>query len=216
MKKLKKLVLLLLDHNIFRRICSFRYSGYLHDIGWFNSFITQSSIGKNNEPIPWVTYPFIDFIQHRLNKQMSIFEFGSGNSTLFYAEKVKSIVATEHDHNWYSNLLKIVPQNVHLMYKNIDVDCNEYCSLIKEFSAQSDIVIVYGRQRVKCIENTIDSVKDSTVIILDDSEREKYKDGIALLENRGYRRIDFWGIAPGIFFNKCTTLFYKNNNVLGI
>ena len=31
-----------------------------------------------------------------------------------------------------------------------------------------------------------------------------------------YNELDFWGIAPGIFYNKCTSIFYKDNNCLGI
>jgi hypothetical protein len=51
---------------------------------------------------------------------------------------------------------------------------------------------------------------------LDDSERKEYKKGIEYLQQSGYRKIDFWGIAPGIFFNKCTSIFYRDKNCLGI
>ena len=42
-------------------------------------------IDKNSNPLPWVTYGFIDFISERLNKSIDVFEYGSGNSTLWYA-----------------------------------------------------------------------------------------------------------------------------------
>ena len=65
--------------------------------------------------------------------------------------------------------------------------------------------------------NSIDSIGDSGVIVLDDSERDTYKEGIKnLLDNR-FKQLDFWGISPGfISYNKCTSIFYRDNNVLGI
>ena len=55
------------------------------------------------------------------------------------------------------------------------------------------------------------------MIVLDDSERDTYKEGIKnLLDNR-FKQLDFWGISPGfISYNKCTSIFYRDNNVLGI
>jgi hypothetical protein len=54
------------------------------------------------------------------------------------------------------------------------------------------------------------------VIILDDSERSDYTSGINLLQNNGFKQIDFTGVSAGIFFRKCTTIFYKDNNCLDI
>ena len=79
-----------------------------------------------------------------------------------------------------------------------------------------DIVIVDGRDRVNCIKNSISSLSDSGVMILDDSERSEYIDGIQFLSLNNFKKLDFWGISPGLFYKKCTTVFYKQNNCLGI
>ena len=78
------------------------------------------------------------------------------------------------------------------------------------------IIIVDGRDRVNCILNSTSSISQDGVLILDDSEREEYQNGVIHLKQLGYNELDFWGIAPGIFYNKCTSIFYKDNNCLGI
>ena len=44
-------------------------------------------------------------------------------------------------------------------------------------------MFIDGRDRVKCIQNSIDRVKPKGIIVLDNSEREEYKDGIMLLKD---------------------------------
>ena len=82
----------------------------------------------------------------------------------------------------------------------------------KEF----DIVIVDGRDRVNCIRSAMHVTKEEGIIVLDDSERDAYQNGINYLLANDFKRIDFWGIAPGIYFKKCTTIFYKKNNNIGL
>ena len=60
------------------------------------------------------------------------------------------------------------------------------------------------------------SLSQNGGLILDDSEREEYQNGVIHLKQLGYNELDFWGIAPGIFYNKCTSIFYRDNNCLGI
>jgi hypothetical protein len=80
-----------------KTLLSFGLKGYLSEIGWFKSFESKSPIGRNSEPIPWVTYSFIDFIADRIQKHHTVFEFGSGNSTFYYAQRAQKVVSVEHD-----------------------------------------------------------------------------------------------------------------------
>lgn len=54
-------------------------TGGLLEDGWFKSFNTKQSVDINNSHIPWCTYSFIKFIEPRLKKDFTVFEFGSGN-----------------------------------------------------------------------------------------------------------------------------------------
>ena len=189
------------------------HSGLLVDEGWINSFKLKKAVDKNLRPIPWTTYSFIDFIKPRLFKSLSVFEFGSGNSTYFFSEKVKQVISVEHSESWYNELLISLPSNVKII---LESNVDKYSSSIYGTQNKFDIILIDGIVRNECIESSINSVTDKGVIILDDSERDEYTPGKAELLGNGFRYIEFWGIAPGILFKKCTTIYYKENNCLGI
>ena len=172
-------------------------------------------IDKDSNPIPWVTYSFIDFISERLNTNMDIFEYGSGNSTLWYAKKVSSVTSVEHDKKWFEKIKNSMPQNVNLNYQEL-VYGERYSAFSTKIEKKFDIVIVDGRDRVNCVKNAIDSIKENGIIILDDSERMAYSEGVNFLLNNNFSKLDFWGISPGLFYKKNTTIFYRKDNCLNI
>jgi hypothetical protein len=59
-------------------------------------------------------------------------------------------------------------------------------------------------------------VSENGVIVLDDSEREFYLEGINFLKGKGYKELSFSGISPGLFYRKSTSVFYRSENCLGI
>lgn len=209
--KISSIFKLLFEPKVLRFLLSQRHIGYLYENGWFNSFKTNSSVDKNNQPIPWMTYSFIDFIRDRLSKDFTVFEFGSGNSTLFFADKVQKIVAVEHNKVWYNHIKSKIPENVEIHFKNLT---EEYQNSIN--NKQFDIIIIDGENRNECIRNSVKSISSQGVIILDDSEREDYKWGKEFLKKSNFSKIDFWGFSPGLFYKKATSVFYKNNNCLKI
>jgi hypothetical protein len=79
-----------------------------------------------------------------------------------------------------------------------------------------DIISVDGRMRVDCIRQAAATIGLSGVIILDDAERPEYAEGVQLLHSSGFRSLEFWGLAAGRCDRKCTQLFYRSENILGI
>src|SRR3972149_1789397 len=195
---------LLAEPKILKFLLSQRHSGYLFEQGWFNSFKTNSPVDKNNRPVPWMTYSFIDFIKNRLNKSLKIFEFGSGNSTLFFADKVNSIVAVEHNKEWFDLIKSKMPKNVSILLK---VLTEEYENSLNGRD-QFDIIIIDGERRLECIRNSVNWLSSSGVIILDDSERSEYsmlKRGRARV---GTVRTELDRGRAASRSPKCTTIFY--------
>ena len=211
--KIKTIFRLILSPKTLKALLSQRLTGYLIDQGWFNSFISKAPVDSNNEPIPWLTYPFIDFINLRLNNRLIIFEFGSGNSTLFFAKKVKEVFSVEHNKDWYNRISKQLQGNVNMIYKEID---EEYPKSIQSLNKKFDIIIVDAEERVNCVKDSVSALSSTGVIVLDDSERSEYNEGIDFLKVNGFKRLDFWGISAGILFKKCTSLFYRDKNCLEI
>jgi len=214
-EKIKTLLILIKEPKVLSRLLSLRLSGYLMDVGWFSAFKTGEPVDNNFEPLPWLTYSFIDFITERLDKEFSVFEFGSGNSTLFFAKRVKQVSSVEHNSEWYNKLKSKIPANSNLILSKSD-SRDDYIAVLKQSDKKFDLIIIDGIHRVDCCLSVINHLTEKGVIILDDSEREQYSEGIEYLMKEGFKRIDFWGISPGYLYRKNTTVFYKAQNCLGI
>ena len=146
---------------------------------------------------------------------MSLFEFGSGNSTSFYSERIKSVTSVEHNLDWFNNIKASASENVFINYQELQRG-GSYCKFALESGSNYDIIVVDGRDRVNCCINSIGALSESGVIVLDDSERKQYSEAILFLKNQNFKKIDFWGMAPGISFIKCTSIFYREGNCLEI
>lgn len=190
-------------------------SGYLHKKGWSRSAEERTACDMKGNPLPWMSYPFIDFIKERLNKQMSVLEFGSGQSTLFFASRVAHVVSIEHDLEWKNLLTSKLPDNVELIWVQLERN-GEYCRSGLSTKKLFDIIVIDGRDRVNCTLNSISILNDNGVIILDDSERVEYYDIFTRLNQDGFKSISFSGMSPGLPDEKITTVFYRQNNCLDI
>lgn len=213
--RFQKWMLVFKERQLANFLLTFLYEGYLEETGWIKSYKLQKPVGPDNQPLPWVTYSFIDFISPRLDKTMVILEYGSGNSTTFYSQRVKQVHSVEHDQAWYQQVSAQLPPNVSLHYVDLQTD-GDYARFAVASHSAFDVIIVDGRDRVNCVKHSVSSLSPRGVLVLDDSERQEYSDGITLMVQQGFKRIDFWGIAPGIFYKKCTSLFYRDGNCIGI
>lgn len=198
-----------------KSLLSFGVKGYLAEIGWFKSFETKSSVDENGNPIPWVTYSFIDFIKDRIHKELNVFEFGSGNSTLFYAQRVKKVTSVEHDREWFEKVVAAKPQNSEMILCELKAD-GEYCRIPATLNEKFDIIIVDGRDRINCCKHSLGSLSPSGVVVLDNTERDSYQEAIDFMIKNGFKHIAFTGISPGFFIKNSTSLFYKENNCLKV
>ena len=215
MSKIKLLIQIITNPKRLKALLSFNNKGYLDQIGWFKAFDSKEPVDENSNPLPWVTYSFIDFIKGRLNKNLKVFEFGSGNSTYFYAKYAEKVVSVEHDRIWYNKLYSSMPENSDLIYCSLSRN-GDYCRAALKLTEKFDIIIVDGRDRVNCCKQAINALSSNGVIVLDDSEREIYKDGINFLTDNGFKQLSFSGISPGLFYLKSTSIFYRPTNCLNI
>lgn len=192
-----------------------RKVGPLKEDGWFRSFRENRCVDADGNPLPWMTYPAIDFLKSRIGKEMSIFEYGCGESTLWWSKRVKEVISVEHDRVWYGNIAAKIPENVNLLQIDLEYG-GRYSSIISDYRDCFDIIVIDGRDRVNCARNCLGALKKDGVIIWDNSDREEYNPGYIYLYDNGFRKIGFAGFCPIVNIKSETGVFYREKNCLMI
>ena len=197
-----------------RKLGTLATEGYLAETGWVRSVGTGAVVDAQGAPLPWAALPFTDFIAARLRPEWNVFEYGAGASTLFYASRVRMVTAVEHDEAFAAHLRPRLPANARLLVHALGTE--GYAQAVRECVSAPELVSVDGRDRVRCVEAARSRLAPGGVIVLDDAERAEYAPALAGLVAAGFRPVEFWGLAPGGVERKCTSVFYRSDNVLGL
>ena len=192
-----------------------RKYGYLAAVGWPRSARLGEPVDAHGMPIPWMTYPAVAFLEPRLKSSFRVFEYGSGNSTFWWAARVAWVDSCEHDSAWIARLQGRLPGNVRLRHVPLDHE-GQYSTAVIEARGPFDVVVVDGRDRVSCARNSLLVLATRGVIVWDDTHRQEYEPGYELLRQAGFRRLDFHGLAPIMPNASCTSIFYRVENCLAI
>lgn len=205
-----------------------KWGAYIADMGkfpvWRKSRLQDADIP--HAPIPWMVFGAVDFLKGWLKKDMEVYEYGSGSSTIFFAERVKKIISVEHHEEWHHTVERFRQQQ---QINNIEyhlyppkpsaessgsyVDHRLYLSCMGEYKGfefssyvksidqypdeQFDLVVVDGRSRASCIQHARQKVKTGGVLLVDNSDREHYLAAFPeLFDKRKWKHVTFQGHAP--------------------
>ena len=155
---------------------------------------------------PMLSLPFLDWFESYDFNDFDLVEFGSGNSTNYFAEKVKNIISFETNIDYYNNLKPKLLNNVdyrfiekiNLENEIPDIDIN-----------QKTIVFVDCAANRFLLTKNIFKIGFPNILILDNSDI--YKNTCKFIYNKGYSEIPFWGIRLMETEEACTSVFIKNN-----
>lgn len=116
----------------------------------------------------------------------SMFEYGSGGSTIMYSKYVDRYVSVEHDRSWYNLMTKSVQPHVKLLLRTPNgkriapfgpgnpLTQQSYIKSIHDDTAKYDHVLIDGRCRVDCARECVSHCTKDTLIYVHDYERTKY------------------------------------------
>src|SRR5262245_20458335 len=88
--------------------------------GHWKSSLRMSACSANGSPIPWYTYPAIDFLTQRNFKDRNVLEFGGGQSTLWWSARAQSVLTIEENADWCERLRGQIGMNVTLYHFPVD------------------------------------------------------------------------------------------------
>ena len=172
--------------------------------GQYRTIEKRESLGANGEPWPWYTYPAIDYLEQLDLSNKRVFEFGSGNSTLYWEKRCKSVAAVEDNGEWYSRIRGKLSGNTLYHYA---ANPGEYTSKIEESGECYDIIIVDGVYRRECAEVAHQWLAVDGFIILDNSDW--HASSAQLLRDSGLIQVDFYGFGPINEYAWVTSIFFR-------
>lgn len=191
-------------------------------------------------PCPWITFSAIDFLRQSLRTGLTIFEYGSGGSTLFWLRyKPAALVSVEHDPAWHAQLTprlgpggrvdyRLVPPESPVtplpspdpadpgQYASADAawprhTFRRYVTQIDTFPAEHfDVVLVDGRARPACLRHSAPKVKVGGWLILDNSDRAYYLERTAP-DLKNFAPRVFAGAIPQTPILSETTIFVRQS-----
>lgn len=218
---------------------------YLLHSGWLESAERKVAV-REGRPLPWFTYPAISFLEGIIDPSLSLFEYGGGQSTLYWADRLASVVSIDHDKAFTAYLHKLLPENARLSLVEeeeridpgllarargypelsdpprnektfrsgqLNVAFRNYAlQLLAWPDAHFDMVVIDGMARVMSTWAAVRHFPRDGFIVFDNADREEYRAAYDLLDDAGYRRIDFWGLGPVNPYEWCTTVFHRTGN----
>jgi SAM-dependent methyltransferase len=134
--------------------------------------------------LPFFSYAAIDFLRTYLQPDMSVFEFGSGGSTLFFAQLVKCVTSVENSGECFDEVVARVKEknlvNVEIKLRPFnakdprDFEESEY---LQSISGETfDVIVIDGAEewtpvRPLCFRHAEQWMKPGGIIVVDDSWR---------------------------------------------
>ena len=186
---IKKILGAMLPINILKMLMNYKILS--SDFGQWKSMKSNMCIDAHNKPIPWYTYPATEYLIQIDFKDKSVFEYGSGNSSIFWAGRAKDVVSVEDNREWFEIVHKHKSGNQQII---LEEDRNNYISYILKMGRQFDVVIVDGKYRHECAKNAVKCLKDEGMIILDNSDW--YHKAKSFLRQQDLIEVDFCGFGP--------------------
>jgi hypothetical protein len=159
--------------------------------GQFKSILKSSCLDAQDQPLPWYTYPAVEFLKYLDTHDKFIFEYGSGNSSLFWANKSKNVISVENDEKWFKMVLKNKNPNQDIW---LIKDKNAYISAIENVNGVVDIIVIDGHYRLECVQKAIAYLRPGGMIILDNSDW--YIKAGEFLKKQNFIEIPFSGLGP--------------------
>ena len=154
-------------------------------------------------PFPWYPYAAIHFLEQLDFSKCTIFEYGSGNSSLFWSARARFVHSVEINPEWYEKMRSRLGANQSL---TLATDENEYARKICDHTDAFNVIVIDGSVRRLCASYAIGKLDASGFIILENSDR--YPETSKYLRERGFQQVDFIGAGPMNSYTWAASIFF--------
>lgn len=179
------------------------YDILAHRQGLSSSIELGRPVAADGSPIPWYTYPAVEYLTQLDARGLTIFEFGCGNSSLFWARKEARVWCVEHNPEWHA---AVSAQSFLLQGLALREDKKGYAAAVGETGETFDIIVIDGVWRNECLREALPRLREDGIVILDNSDW--YVDVAESLRRAGFFQVDFSGFGPCNTYCWTTSLFF--------
>lgn len=172
------------------------------ELGLLRSCREGQCVDAQGNCIPWYTYPAIEMLRQWDFRQCEVFEYGSGNSTQFWAKRAAKVHAIEENAGWYERVRSRMPANAECQLAR---KRQQYIDAPLALGKTFDVIIVDGRLREACAHVALQVLRPGGLIILDNSDW--YHSAADVLRSTGLIQVDFTGFSPLNSFCSTTSFF---------
>lgn len=170
-------------------------------------------VDKDGNPIPWYTYPAIEYLSQFDYSSKLVFEYGCANSSLFWARRAKKVVSIEDNPTWFEKWqAEFHEPNLDLRWRD---EGEIYENAVFEDDDTYDVIVVDGKRRAECAAAAVKKLSSGGMIILDDSDRintsQEYVRAVAALKAADLIQVDFYGFCPMNTYTKTTSVFLSRS-----
>ena len=178
--------------------------------GYFRSAMKSAAVSRSGQPLPWYTYPAIDFLKCRDFRGKRVLEFGGGQSTLWWANVADSVVTMEGDKDWYDVIKEQIPDNVdlnHVSMKDRESNVRDVEAVLEDKAySHYDVIVIDGLHRYQMAKIALRRVANDGIIVCDNAEGYGFYE---VFKESGMNRVDFFGNAPGVVLPHSTSIYFK-------
>ena len=162
-------------------------------------------IDARGEPLPWYTYPAIEYIRQLDFSNSRVFEYGAGYSSLFWARIADSVISVEKSTEWSDEIAARSPDNLTLLTISENPQYEDSILAYGKF----DVIIIDGSERLQCANRAIKSLRSGGMIILDNSDW--YTKAAGALRENDFIQVDMSGFGPINQYTWSTSFFLRRD-----
>ncbi|MBX3303317.1 MAG: class I SAM-dependent methyltransferase [Nitrospira sp.] len=178
--------------------------------GQYRTICKWECIDADNAKIPWYTYPAIEYLNGIDFKKMTVFEYGSGNSSVYWASRAKFVYSVEHDKEWYEKIKGAIADNQVI---ELCEDKSEYVNAITRLAGKADVIVIDGLYRMACAELVRDHLSEGGIVILDNADWHRATSRY-LRHDLSLLQVDFHGFGPINPYTWTTSIFFARTACL--
>lgn len=172
-------------------------------LGQAASIDQRRPIAANGSPIPWFTYPALEYLGQWDFSGKYVFEYGCGYSTAYWSHRGARVWSVEHDRDWIDEMTGFGLEGVELLHRS---ERDSYAAAIMVPGRKMDVIVIDGVWREDCVRHCLSYLAPDGFLILDNSDW--YWEAGRYIRDQGFLEVSFSGFGPINDYTSTTSLFF--------